>query len=242
MSDPYREATRTYRRRLPRFVRVGLVVGGLFAVGTATLALVAMLVAGRVVKDEVVDDLGVALDWVGVERVDVQRPDLRDGQRAIEANLAEMRERLHEHRLEVTEMRARAKRTRATYEIAATQLAQHVSEWQADGLPRWVPVHPQAGTPDIIVPERDETVPIGVSSFEVSAGAEDVLRWYRTAVKDAGLRHSLTFDGAGNLSGLARTIMAESSQGSDQDSRWLFVTVRGDVDGESSKVALIFRN
>lgn len=51
MSDPYEEATRHDRRRLPTFAKVILVGGGLFAAALVTLAVVGMILARKVADD-----------------------------------------------------------------------------------------------------------------------------------------------------------------------------------------------
>ncbi len=51
MSDPYEEATRHARRRLPTFAKVILVGGGLFAAALVTLAVVGLIFARKMADD-----------------------------------------------------------------------------------------------------------------------------------------------------------------------------------------------
>lgn len=51
MSDPYTEATRRERKRIPTFAKVILVAGGLFAAAFVTLAVVGLLYARKMADD-----------------------------------------------------------------------------------------------------------------------------------------------------------------------------------------------
>lgn len=66
MSDPYEEATRHDRSRLPAFVKVILVGGGLFAAALVTLAVVGLIFA-RKMADELVEQTDVVLEEMSFE-------------------------------------------------------------------------------------------------------------------------------------------------------------------------------
>lgn len=66
MSDPYDEATRHDRNRLPTFVKVILVGGGLFAATLVTIAVVGLIFARRM-ADEIVERTEVTLEEMSFE-------------------------------------------------------------------------------------------------------------------------------------------------------------------------------
>lgn len=66
MSDPYEEATRHDRNRLPTFVKVILVGGGLFAAALVTVAVVGLIFA-RKMAEELVEQTDVVLEEMSFE-------------------------------------------------------------------------------------------------------------------------------------------------------------------------------
>ncbi len=280
MSDPYREATRTVRRGLPTYAKVGLIAGGLFALGLATLVAVGVWMLNRLSGEDAERLAVVVAEFAELEKEFLELE--ADGAKlrlAFDAD--ELQERVEEARADAREATERARRVRLRMErgalhrdgrvvvdgrvrvtpsedglvvevdaresgvVQTTRDGSFMSFGEADravDLPDWVPVHPEANasTRRRATAGKDADGSFGMSELEAEASGADVLRWYRSALADAGFERPLSV-GAKDGDPNSGFIVAAGPAGSRLEGRTISVMVEGAGDS-SAEVLLAYRN